>query len=105
MLISKSYLRRREQRQPLGIDNGPESLNKCGSLLFNLRVHTKVRHQVNVIYFVFISNRLSASTRNQLVSYQFSECILVEGESKLELPDIAFVVFDESKTAIKISIE
>lgn len=104
-VLSDPHLGRREQRQPLGINDRAESFDEGGRLLLDLMIHSVVRHVMNVLNLVLIGHGSSTSARNQLVRDQFAEHVLIERERQLQLPDIAFVMFHQGQTAVKITIQ
>lgn len=99
------HLGRREQRQPLGINDRAESFDEGGRLLLDLMIHSVVRHVMDVLNLVLIGHGGGASARNQLVRDQFAEHVLIERECQLQLPDIALVMLHQGQTAVEITIQ
>lgn len=62
-------------------------------------------HEMYVINFILIGDRLSSAAVIKFVGDEFSHDIFVQRVSEFELADVTFVMFNESETSIEITIE
>ena len=99
-------LRRAEHGQPLGVDDGAEAANEGRRLLVNLRVHAKVRHQVNVADARLLRHRDGLSAVQQLVRHNLPHGVLVHGEGEIERGDVALVVvLQKGQVLVQLRVE
>lgn len=82
-MFSVFHLGRGEQRQPLGIDNRAESLDESSCLLLDLMIHSVMRHVMDILDLVLISDCCAAPTRDKLVRDQFAEHVFIERKRQL----------------------
>lgn len=86
---------RREQREPLGIDNAAKATIKRLRLLANLCVHMEICHVMYVHELVMIVDHTRLAARMQFVCNNLAHDILIHRESQVQIGHILFVVLDE----------